>query len=135
MNKVWRISDLIKTIGRFKHEFEKAQDVERLNTSHSFQSLVFHLFYYKYNSGLVVRNNYNNDRLHISIINSKYPSVVITFEVYHKYKRLPYYFDILFLDCNNKSIINQSTLAQHILNDHMILSFFQYEKKSIYNHR
>ena len=116
---MWRISDLITMIGEFKHKFELAQDVEKLNMSHSFQSLIFHLFYYKYGSGMVVRNNISNNRLHISIIKSKYPSVVITFELYHKYKHLPYYFDILFLDLDNKAITNQSSLAQHILNDNM----------------
>ena len=131
MNKVWRISDIIKTIGKYKHQFEQAQDVERLNMSHSFQSLVFHLFYYQYNSGMVMKNTISTDRLHISIIKSKYQSVVITFELYHKYKRLPYYFDILFLDfSNNNALHNQFVLTQHILNDNMLLTFFQYEKIS-----
>ena len=113
MNKVWRISDMIKKIGEFKHKFELAQDVEKLNCTNTFQSLVFHIFYYKYGSGMVVRNNISNDRLHISIIKSKYPSVVITFELYHKYKRLPYYFDILFLDfSNNNALHNQFILTQ-----------------------
>ena len=135
MNKVWRLSDIIKTIGKYKHEFEKAQDVERLNTSHSFQSLVFHLFYYKYNSSVIIRNNHNKDRLNISIVKSKYPAVVITFEVYHKYKRLPYYFDILFLYFNNNNALNnQLFLTQHILNDNMLLTFFRYEKKSCCDH-
>ena len=135
MNKVWRISDLITMIGEFKHKFELAQDVEKLNMSHSFQSLVFHIFYYKYDSGMVVRNNISNDRLHISIIKNKYPSVVITFELYHKYKRLPYYFDILFLDFNNNNALhNQFILTQHILNDNMLLIFFRYEKISCCNH-
>ena len=83
---------------------------------------------------MVVRNNTSNDRLHISIIKSKYQSVVLTFELYHKYKRLPYYFDILFLDFNDNNITNQTTLAQRILNDYILLSFFRYEKKNICNH-
>ena len=135
MNKVWRISDMIKKIGEFKHQFELAQDVEILNMSHSFQFLIFHLFYYKYGSSMVVRNNISTDRLHISIIESKYQSVVITFELYHKYKRLPYYFDILFLDLNNNNALhNQLILTQHILNDNMLIPFFRHEKKSICNH-
>ena len=55
-------------ICEFKHQFEQAQDVERLNMSHSFQSLVLHIFYYKYGSGMVVRNTISTDRLYISII-------------------------------------------------------------------
>ena len=120
MNKVWRISDLVKMIGEFKHQFELAQDVEKLNMSYSFQSLVFHVFYYEYNNSAIIRNTISTDRLHISIIKSKYPSVVITFELYHKYERLPYYFDILFLDFNNNNALhNQFILKQHILNDNM----------------
>ena len=136
MNEMWRISDLVKMIGEFKHQFASAQDVEILNMSHSFQSLVFHVFYYEYNSSVIIRNNVNNDRLHISIIKSKYPSVIITFELYHKYKHLPYYFDILFLDFNNNNALhNQFILTQHILNDSLLIPFFRYEKKSICNHR
>ena len=135
MNKVWRISDIIKMIGEFKHQFEQAQDISRLNMSHSFQSLVFHVFYYEYNNSVIIRNNISNNRLHISIIKSKYPSVVITFELYHKYKRLPYYFDILFLDFNNNNALhNQFILTQHILNDNMLLTFFRYETNSCCNH-
>ena len=56
------ISDMVKKFGEFKHQFEQVQDVEKLNMSHSFQSLVFHIFYYQYNSGMVVRNDISNDR-------------------------------------------------------------------------
>ena len=94
MNKVWIISDLITMIGEFKHQFEEAEDVERLNMTHSFQSLVFHVFYYEYNSSVIIRNNVNNDRLHISICKRENQLVAVTFKLYHKYKRIPYYFDI-----------------------------------------
>ena len=125
---------MIKKIGEFKHQFEQAQDVERLNMTHSFQCLVFHAFYYEYNNSFIVRNNISHDRLHVSIIKSKYPLIALTFELYHKHKRLPYYFDILFLDFNNKAITNHFILTQHILNDNMLIIFFRYEKKSICNH-
>ena len=134
MNKMWRISDMIKKIGEFKHQFEQAQDVERLNMTHSFQCLVFHVFYYEYNNSVIIGNTISTDRLHISIIKSKDPSVVIVFELYHKYKRLPYYFDILFLDFTSCAVRNQIILTQHILNDNMLLIFFRYEKISCCNH-
>ena len=134
MNEVWRISDIIKMIGEFKHKFEQAQDVKKLNMTQSFQALVFHLFYYKYGAGMVVRNNIGDDRLHIYICKRENQFVVITFELYYKYKHLPYYFDILFLDFNNKAIPNQSTLAQYILSNDMLLIFFQYETNSHFNH-
>ena len=134
MNKGWRISDIIKMIGEFKHKFEQAQDVEKLNMTQSFQALVFHLFYYKYGSGMVVRNTISTDRLHISIIKSKYPLIALTFELYHKHKRLPYYFDILFFDFTSCAVRNQIILTQHILNDNMLLIFFRYEKISCCNH-
>ena len=93
------------------------------------------MFYYEYNSSVIITNNTSNDRLHISIIKNKYPLVVTTFELYHKYKRLPYYLDILFLDFNNNNTLHkQFILAQHIPNDNMLLPFFRYEKKSYCNH-
>ena len=131
MNEVWRISHIIKIIGVHKHQFEQAQDIERLNHTHSFQSIIFHSFYYKHSSNIIIRNNLNDDRLHISICKRDNLLIALTFELYYKYKRIPYYFDILFLDFNNNNALNdQFTLAQHILGDDMLLTFFRYEKNS-----
>ena len=122
--KVWRITDLIKEISKWKHEFEVASDLQKLNESTSFQHLVFHVFGRISDSGLIIRDRYCNDRLHISICKHKKPIVVITFEILHKRKRTPYYFDIIFLDMNNSAIHNQRLLAERVLNDNLLLPFF-----------
>ena len=126
-SKVWTVIDLIKEIGFFKKMFEQASDIEKLNQSRTFQELVYHVFGRVYDSGLIVRNMYNNDRLHISICKHKKPIVIVTFEILHKRKRIPYYFDILFLDMNSSALSNQRILTKYILNDCLLLWFFRYE--------
>ena len=130
-HKVWKISDLIKLIGSFKKEMERATDIEKLNKTRSFQQLLNHLFFYQYNSGLILRNQINNDRLSIKINKYNYPVVFIVFEAYEKHKRTFYYSDNLFLDLDHEAVYNQQRVGQHILNDNMLLQFFQYEVKSI----
>ena len=128
--KLWQITDLINVISKYKHEFENIADIEKLNQVYSFQSLVYHVFYKKYDSGIIIRNKMNNDRLHISICKHQYPDIIISFELYGKYKKRPYYVDTLFLDFNEIPVDNQLVLANHVLNDIMLLHFFQFERTS-----
>ena len=133
--RVWKISDLVKHIVSFKKQMEHASDLQKLNKTHSFQHLLYSVFFYEYNSGLILRNELNNDRLSIKINKYNYPIVFVTFEAYQKYKRTLYYSDNLFLNFDHEAVYNQHRLSQHILNDHMLLPFFQYEYvKSICNH-
>ena len=133
-HKLWSITDLIKMIGQYKHEFEHANDIEKLNQVNSFQSFVYHLFYRKYDSGIIIRSKMNNDRLHISICKHQYPDIIISFELYEKYKKIPYYADTLFLDFNKTPVDNQLVLANHILNDTMLFHFFKFETNSYCDH-
>ena len=126
-NKVFAITDLTKYIGCFKHQFELASDIEKLNNQFSFQSLVYHLFRYQTDTGLIIRNN--NQRLMIKICKCKNDIILLTFQTFEKFKRLPYYFDTLFLYKENTPLDNQNKLANHILNDTMLLPFFQCTNK------
>ena len=128
--KVWSITDLIGIIGSFKKMFEHASDIEKLNESTSFQHLVFHVLARGFDSGLIIRDRYSRDRLHISICKHRKPIIVVTFEILEKRKRIPYYFDILFLDSNSSAITNQRKLAEMILNDSLLLPFFWYDSKT-----
>ena len=125
--KVWRITDLIKEISKWKHEFEVASDVENLNKSTSFQHLVWHVFGRIYDSSLIIRHN--TERLNVSICKHRKPIIVITFELLHKRKKLPYYFDILFLDSSDNAIDNQRLLTERVLNDSLLLRFFRNENE------
>ena len=133
-NKLWTITDLIKEVGKWKTEFENIADIEKLNQSHSFQSLVYHVFYRQYDSGIIIRNKMNNDRLHISICKHQYPDIITSFELYGKYKKRPFYVDTLFLDFNKMPIDNQRVLANFVLNDTMLFHFFEFERKSYCDH-
>ena len=125
--RVWRISDLIGVIGSFKKMFEHASDIEKLNESTSFQHLVFHVFARISDSGLIIRDRYNKDRLHISICKHRKPVIVVSFEILEKRKRTPYFFDIMFLNSDHSALTNQRKLAERVLYDPMLLPFFQYE--------
>ena len=125
--KVWRITDLVKMISKWKHMFEQVSDIEQLNESTTFQHLVWHIFGRIYDSSLIVRHN--TERLHISICKHKSPLVITTFKILEKRKRIPYYFDILFLDSNSSALTNQRKLAQRILNDSLLLPFFWHDNE------
>ena len=121
-NKLFSITDLIKHIGNFKHQFEKAYDIEKLNNHPHFQHLLFHIFYYKCDTGITLRKD--NERMVINIFHN-HPYIVLTMETFEKYKKLPYYFDATFFNSNNKAIDNQRALSCRILNDNMLLEFFK----------
>ena len=125
--QVWRITDLIKLIGKWKHEFEKAIDIEKLNRIEVFQHLVYHIFNpSEFDSGLIIRNTLNEDRLMISICRHKQPFVLLSFSCLEKYKRIPYHFDTLSLNLDHSSVDNQSQLGTMILNDNILFHFFRY---------
>ena len=133
-NKVWAITDIVKLIGKFKGQMEHCIDIEKINQVYSFQSLLCHLFYHLYDSGIIVRSKMNEDRMHISICKHQNHMVLISFELYGKYKKMPFYVDQLFLNFNEKAIDNQYKIANHILNDTLLSHFFEFEKKSYCNH-
>ena len=130
VEQVWRITDLIKMISKWKHEFEVASDLQKLNESTSFQHLVFHVFGHTFDNCMIVRNKCNSERLRVSICKHRKPLIIVTFEILAKRKKLPFYFDILFLDMNNSALTNQRKLADRILNDPMLLYFFYNDSKT-----
>ena len=112
VNKVFQITDLVKCIGALKHQFEVASDIQKLNNTYNFQSLIFHLFHNVFDSGIIIKQNDN--RLAIRICKHKNPTITITFETFEKYKRQPYYFDTLFLDMTDTPIQNNKSNYQII---------------------
>ena len=129
-HKVWQITDLIKMIGKWKHEFEKATDIEKLNRIEVFQHLVYHIFNpSEFDSGLIIRNTLNDHRLSVTVCKHKPPIVMISFSCLEKHKRNPYYFDTLSLNVDNNGIDNQRALTEMVLNDNILFHFFRYSKK------
>ena len=122
-NKVWKIKDLVKHISKFKHQFENASDIERLSNNNDYQHILYHIYNYRTDNGLVIRKN--DERLVVNICLHKKPYITLTFKCYEKYKKIPYYFDITFLNTNEKAINNQRLIANRILNDDMLLEFFR----------
>ena len=126
-DKLWQITDMIKLIGSFKKEMERATDIEKLNTIPTFQHLVYHIFNpSEFDSGLIIRNTLNEDRLMISICRHKQPFVLLSFSCLEKYKRIPYHFDTLSINLDHSSVDNQSQLVTMILNDNILFHFFRY---------
>ena len=123
-SKAFAITDIVKIIGDFKNQFERASDIEKLNNLTAFQNLVFELFSCKNDSGIIIRNE-NEDRLEIRICFHNSTYITIQFICYEKYKRIPYYYEPLFLDKQHKSIDLQYQLSEYILNDNMVLEFFK----------
>ena len=125
-NKVFAITDLVRVIGDFKHDFERASDIEYLSANNQFQHLVYHIFNNICDSSMLIRNLHNSERLAINICVHKKPYIVVRLGAFHKYKRLPFYIDILFLDTEKSPIFNQrQVVANNILSDEILLPFFQ----------
>ena len=121
-NKVWSISDLVKYIGSFKKEMERAGDIQKLNETYHFQHLIYHIFSdTEYDSGIVSRKD--GERLVIKICQCHKPKKSIIFEVYEKYKKKPYLNEVLILDANN-ALHDQRQIAEYILNENILLNFF-----------
>ena len=121
--QVFTITDLVKKIGHYKKEFEEAQDIYYLNNNFHFQQLILLIFNNIYDSGLTIKNkNQDDQRLMIKIC--KHKPILLTFEIFQKYKRIPYYVDQLFLDVKKSALYNQKEISKYILNDSMLLNFF-----------
>ena len=129
-HKLWQITDLIKLIGSFKKEMERATDIEKLNSIEVFQHLVYHIFNpSEFDKGLIIRNTLNEDRLSITICKHKLPAIMISFSAIHKHKRNPYHFDTLCLHLDNNSMDNQRELTTMVLDDNILFHFFSHSKK------
>ena len=125
IQRVWRITDLIKLIGTFKHDFEHNMDIQQLNNSYLFQHIIPLIFYLKCESGVVKYNVQNGQRMRIQVCKCNPNTTIIQFDLFEKRKRTPYYHDTIFLHNNDKPLGNQRILAEWILNDTLILSFFK----------
>ena len=123
INKVWCISDLCKMIGSYKHQFEVAKDVQYLSNNNDYQHLLYHIYNYQYDTGVTIRKN--SDRMRVKVCTCNKDQIVLTFELFEKCKRIPYYYDTLFLNKNKQAIDNQRKLAVWIINDPLLLPFFK----------
>ena len=122
---VWRITDLIKKIGKWKHEFERVSDIEQINNTYLFQHLIPLIFYLKCENGVVKYNAKNGDRMRIHVCKCNPNISVVQFDLFEKYKRTQYYHDSIFLDNDKEPLVNQRRLSEWILNDWLVLDFFR----------
>ena len=125
--KVFQITDLIRKIGKYKHQFETFADFQQLNNSHNLQHLIFHIFYYTFNSSVVIYNPNIEERLVIKIDKTIPKHIFLTFQIFQKYKRKEcIYMDILSLYPKLKLPFKlQQQISNHILKDNMLLQFFK----------
>ena len=125
VQKVWRITDLIKLIGALKHQMEHNMDIEKLNNTYLFQHLIPLIFFICCDSGVVKYNDCNGERMRIQVCKCNPRITVVQMDLFEKRKRLPYYCDSLFLNNDNKPLDNQKRLSEWILNDSLLLDFFR----------
>ena len=123
-NKLWAITDLIKMIGQYKHEFENITDIEKLNATRLFQHIIAIIFNCNSDNGVIKYDNRTGERLSIRVCKCDYDMIIVQAELFKKYKRIAYYSDMLFLDKNAYPIHNQRLLADWILHDQLLLPFF-----------
>jgi hypothetical protein len=125
-NKVFQITDLIKHIAKFKHQFEYAEDIDKLNNTHIFQNLVCLIFANNctHDHGLIVKSS-EDERMIINVCFHNSNHIHLRFSVFGKYKRVPYYFDFILLQKDDPPLHNQYLLSQFILNDDILLPFFK----------
>ena len=123
-NKLWTITDLIKMIGQYKHWFENISDIEKLNATRLFQHIIAIIFNCNNDNGVIKYDNRTMDRLQIRVCQCDHDMIIVQTELFKKYKRIPYHYDMFFLDKNDNAIDNQRLLANWILHDQLLLSFF-----------
>ena len=122
-NKLWRITDLVRLIGAWKSEFEKASDIEKLNDNINIQNLIYLLFNTSNDCGLLIQKR--DSRLSIRICVHLEDFIVINFEIFGKYKKRPCYENMLIIDDNETHLKIQYLIAEFILKDDKISDFFR----------
>ena len=123
-DKVQHIADLVKLIGDLKHSFESASDIQKLNNTELFQDLVHCIFGCKYDCELCNRNT-NDERLVVAICKHNDPIFIVSCFVYKKYKRKPFHIKMFFMSNKSLPIYNQHRLANWVLDDSVVFSFFK----------
>ena len=125
-NRVFSISDLLKHIGKFKHEFESASDREKINDNFDFQHILFHIFHNKFDTGIIMKDNTDRLKMKVCFCNPQYIDII--FDCFEKYQRIPYYSDNIIFSAqqiDTESLTAQYELANFIINDNILLPFFQ----------
>ena len=125
--KVWAITDLIKEIGKWKTEFEIANDIEKLNNTYLMQYLVGLIFYCNCETSVIKYNDKNRERMSVHICKCYSNITVVQFDIFEKYKRIPYYHDNILLKNNESALENQRSLGKLVLNDPLLVEFFMYD--------
>ena len=87
-HKVIKCLDLLKLIGSYKHDFERTADIEKLNATKLFQSIIFLVFYYNCVGGVRARNVETGYRLQITSCKCDSDYIVGFFSCFKKYKRI-----------------------------------------------
>ena len=123
VNRVFRITDLVRLISKWKHLFEEVNDLTKLNNTPEFEHLMVHLFYFKENSGLLLRKN--EERLSIKITLDTKPFIIVSVNIFEKYKKKPYFNDFMIVDMDDDPLINQQKVGKWILDDPILLCFFK----------
>ena len=115
------ISDLVKLIGSYKHDFEKVSDLEKLNNVKQFQELIYKVFNCKYDTGMILKQS--DSRLNIRLCFHNRDCMIIYFGAYQKYRKISYYEDTLILNRCDSAITLQRQLSEFILYDTILLSY------------
>ena len=123
--KVWAITDLIKEIGKWKTEFEIANDIEKLNNTYLMQYLVGLIFYCNCETSVIKYNDKNRERMSVYICKCNPNITIVQFDIFEKYKRIPYYHDNIFLKNNKCALENQRMFVEWVLNDPLLVEFFR----------
>ena len=124
-HELWAITDLIKEIAKWKTEFENIADIEKLNATRLLQHLVAIIFNCNSDNGVIKYDNRTGERLNIRVCKCDENSIIVQTELFKKYKRIPYHYDMFFLDKNSNPVDSQRLLAEWILNDQLLLHFFR----------
>ena len=111
-------------IGQYKHEFENITDIEKLNNTSLFQHIIAIIFSCNSDNGVIKYDNQTGGRLNIRVCKCDQQIIIVQAELLKKYKRIPYHYDMFFLNKNSNPVDNQRLLASWILNDEFLLHFF-----------
>ena len=117
------ITDLLKKIGSYKHDLEREDNLKNMYSHEIFQDILAYLWLGITGVTLFYKRKTNNDRMKIS---TDYFQNYISFNLYHKYKKKPYYSKEFSMCCYEE-------LALNLTKDDILLTFFKdYKEYSLY---
>lgn len=123
--KVWEITDLVKKIGGYKKEFEKASDRKRIKCNKKYQKLIEKIIVYRFDDELIIHSLITDHRLKVTIFKGYELSDLIYFSVYEKYKRKPFFTRCLIVQRNDDKITNEKIIREEIFSNSELFLFFE----------